>query len=46
VYAGQSFSYYHTRGKVVLYAQAPGGGPTTPPNEDVKVKIVLIDSNY
>ena len=46
VYAGQSYSYYHTRGKVVLYSQAPGGGPKTPPTQDLTVKIVLIDSNY
>jgi hypothetical protein len=46
VYAGQSFSYYHTTGKVVLYSQAPNGGPATPPNRDITVKIVLIDSNY
>lgn len=46
VYAGQSYSYYHTRGKVVLYSQAPTGGPKTPPASDLKVKIVLIDSNY
>ena len=46
VYAGQSYSYYHTRGKVVLYSQAPAGGPKAPPTQDVSVKIVLIDSNY
>jgi len=46
VYAGQSFSYYHTNGKVVIYSQAPNGGPATPPTSDVRVKIVLIDSNY
>lgn len=46
VYAGQSYSYYHTRGKVVLYSQAPTGGPKTPPSQDLSVKIVLIDSNY
>ncbi len=46
VYQGASFSYYHTTGKIVIYSQTPGGNPATPPNQDVTVKIVLIDSNY
>ncbi len=46
VYAGQSYSYYHTTGKVVIYSQSPNGGPKTPPANDIRVKIVLIDSNY
>lgn len=45
VYQGASFSFYHTDGKVVIFSQTPGGNPATPPNQDVLIKIVLIDSN-
>lgn len=44
VYQGVSFSYYHTDGKVVIYSQRSGGNPGTPPNQNLAVKIVLIDS--
>ncbi len=45
VYQGASFSYYHTDGKIVIYSQTPGGNPATPPNQNVLIKVVLIDSN-
>lgn len=45
VYQGASFSYYHTDGKVVIFSQTPGGSPGAPPNQDVSIKIVLIDSS-
>jgi len=44
VYQGISFSYYHTDGRVVLFSQTPGGNPGSPPNQDLTVKVVLIDS--
>ena len=44
VFKGASFSYYHTDGKVVIFSQTPGGNPALPPDQDVTVKIVLIDS--
>lgn len=45
VYDGVAYSFYHSRGKVVLYSQTPGAAPVKP-TDDVTVKIVLIDSNY
>lgn len=46
VYDGVAYSYYHSKGKVVLYSQTPGGGAPVKPVDDVDVKVVLIDSNY
>ena len=45
VYDGVSYSFYHSRGKIVIYSQTPGAAPVKP-TDDVVVKIVLIDSNY
>lgn len=44
VYNGVSYSFFHERGKVVLYAQTPGGQPIKPVDV-MDVKVVLIDSN-
>ncbi|MDB5116135.1 MAG: hypothetical protein JWQ79_1627 [Mucilaginibacter sp.] len=44
VYNNVSYSYFHYKGNLVLYAQTPGNTPYKP-TDDITVKLVLIPSN-
>ncbi|MCW3110950.1 MAG: hypothetical protein JWQ09_5456 [Segetibacter sp.] len=46
VYNGTSYSYYHYKGNIVLYAQPSNGStPTVKPPAGIVAKIVLIESD-
>jgi hypothetical protein len=46
VYQNISFSYTYNAGNVTIYAQTPDGSAAAKPTDDIKVKIILVDSNY
>ena len=45
VYDGISYSFYHSIGKVVIYAQTASGSAPVKPQNNLDVKVVLIESN-
>ena len=45
VFNDLSFSYTYNNGHVTIYAQSADGSLAKKPTDDIKVKIILVDSN-
>lgn len=46
VYQNLSFSYTYNAGNVTIYAQSADGTSPLKPSDTIRVKIILVDSNY